>query len=456
MKSSEPPPPATESVTGGATDPAAAAAGGPVRGRATGEQAEEAAAPLVPLIRNGSFQALWISRLFASMGKEAAEVAYPLLILATTGSATYAGTVGAVQLLVAGVVSIWGGSLADRLDRRTLLIVCDVGRAVLLAVFGLLILSGQPGVPVILAVVACSAALLGASEPPALAAIKQLVPPEQLTRATAQNQIRPLGATVIGSPVGGSLFAIGRAVPFLATALMFASSAVSLLFIRRPMQAHTADRRERQGAAEGFRFIFREPVLLIWIIWIMGSNMALNHTGAFLALIATAKERGASEPAIGLMLGVAGAGSLVGAALASLALRKLRPSVIFLYAAWVGPLAAVLLATVPGVLSLGVILACVFLRGPIVNALFFAYVAALVPDRLQGRVIGAVTFLSYIAQPIGIFGVGAVFDLGGPQWVFAAVCAVSTLAALPTLTRRIRTLPAPDELTARDQTREAR
>lgn len=404
--------------------------------------------PDVPLMRNRDFQALWISRFFAGIGKEAAEVAYPLLILTVTGSATYAGTVGAVQLLVVGVVAITGGALADRWDRRKLLLACDGIRAVLLTLFSVLILLDRLNLPMVFVVVIGSAICLGISEPPALAAIKQLVHPSQLTRATAQNQIRPLGATVLGSPVGSSLFGIGRALPFAATALAFVCSALLLLVIRRPMQPAPTGNADRRHPVAGFRFIRRQPVLLAWMLWIMGSNMAFNHTGAFLALIATARDRAASEAEIGVMLGVAGCGGLVGAVLASWMLTRFRPATLFLIAAWSGPVAAVLLASMPGVLSLGFILAGVFLRGPIVNALFFAYIAVLVPDRLQGRVLGAVMFLSYIAQPIGIFAIGRIFDLGGPQWVFAMMAVVSAVAALPTLTRHIRTLPAPDELAA--------
>jgi MFS family permease len=111
-----------------------------------------------------------------------------------------------------------------------------------------------------------------------------------------------------------------------------------------------------------------------------------------------------------------------------------------------GPVAAVLLTVLPGTVSLGFVLGCLFLRGPIVNALFFSYVAVLVPDRLQGRVMGAVMFMSYVAQPIGIFGIGWIFDIGGAHWVFAFMGVVSALAALPTLTRRIRRLPAPHDI----------
>ncbi|MFJ1767388.1 MFS transporter [Amycolatopsis sp. NPDC088138] len=402
----------------------------------------------VPLLRNGNFQALWISRTFAAIGKEAADVAYPLLILATTGSAMYAGAVGSVQVLTVGLVSIPAGSLADRFDRRKLLLACDVVRAVLLALFGVLILLGQSNIFFVFTTAIISSACLGISNPPALAAIKQLVPPSQLTRATAQNQIRPLGATVVGSPIGTSLFGLGQAIPFLGTALTFVISAPLLLFIKRPMQPPATASGSRGGMVAGIRLIRREPIILVWTIWILGANMAFGHTGAFLAVIATGKSHGASDPLIGAALSIAGCGGLVGALFATWAIKRLRPSTILLFAAWVGPVVAILLITLPGTLTQGILLAVVFVRGPVANALFFAYVAVLVPDELQGRVLGAVMFAAYIGPTIGIFAVGSLFDLGGPTWVFVAMGVISALAALPTLTRRIRKLPAPEQLAA--------
>jgi uncharacterized membrane protein len=69
----------------------------------------------------------------------------------------------------------------------------------------------------------------------------------------------------------------------------------------------------------------------------------------------------------------------------------------------------------------------------------------MVPDELQSRVLGAVTFLSLLAQPVGIFAIGAIFDLAGSTWVFLAMGIIAAIAALPTLTRRIRSLPRPEE-----------
>ncbi|MFD9287308.1 MFS transporter [Streptomyces sp. NPDC060030] len=407
--------------------------------------ADRDAAPAeTPLLRNGDFQALWTSEAFAALAKEAAEVAYPLLILTTTGSAFYAGAVGSAQLLTASVMSIPGGTLADRVDRRMILIVCNLVRVVLLGLFALLIWTEDTNPFIIFGIAVGSAVCLGVSNPTGLAVIKQLVPPSQLTQATAQNQVRYFAATMGGPPLGGSLFAVGRAFPFLSSAVAFLVSTVLLLFIRKPLKVENAAPGEKRHAVEGFKFLARQPVLRLLIIWIMGSNMAFTHTGVFLALIATAESRGASPAFTGMLLSIAGVGGLVGSLLAGPIIQRVRPPVLFLTAAWIGPVAAVLLANVSGLIPLGIIVACVFLRGPVTSALFLAYLAAMAPDKVQGRVLGAVMFMSMIAAPIGVFAVGTIFDLAGATWVFTTMAIVSALAALPTLSPVIRRLAPPE------------
>ncbi|WP_143262095.1 MFS transporter, partial [Allokutzneria sp. NRRL B-24872] len=268
-------------------------------------------------------------------------------------------------------------------------------------------------------------ACLGISNPTGLAAIKQLVPPSQLTQATAQNQIRYFAATMGGPPVGGTLFGVARAFPFLSAAVGFLVSTILLLFIRKPMKVEQLAPGEKRNTAEGFRILARQPVLRLLIVWIMGSNMAFTHSGVFLALIATAESRGASASFTGMLLSIAGVGGLVGSLIAGPVIKRVAPAKLFLTAAWIGPVAAVLLANVSGLVPLGVIVACVFLRGPITSALFLAYLAAMVPDKAQGRVLGAVMFMSMIAAPVGVFAIGTIFDQAGPVWVFTVMAVVS-------------------------------
>jgi MFS family permease len=403
--------------------------------------------PSPSLRRNWNFQALWTSEAFAAIAKESAEVAYPLLILATTGSAFDAGAVGSAQLFTASFMAIPGGILADRIGRRFLLMSCDLIRAVLLGLFAVLILTGHASLPVIFAISILSAVCLGVSNPTGLAVVKQLVRPDQVKQATAQNQIRFFGATMVGPPIGGSLFGVAQSLPFFGAGISFFVGAALTQLIRTPMKVVTGAKGFSWSATwEGFRFLVRQPILRLMMIWIIGSNMAFTHSSVFLAIVATAKSRGEPPSLIGVALAVAGFGGIAGALVAGWVLKRVRPGPIFICAAWAGPVAAIGLATAPGAVPLGIIVACVFVRAPIVNALFLAYIAKMVPDELQGRVLGAVMFMSMIATPIGVFFVGLIFSAAGPVWVFTAIGTAAALAALPLLSRRIRTLPDPEDI----------
>jgi MFS family permease len=402
-----------------------------------------------PLIRNRDFQVLWSGRFFAGLGKESGEVAYPLLTLLLAGSAAQAGAIGAAQVATAMVASVIGGSLADRGNRRAVLICCDVGRLLLLSLFAVVLLTSDVTPVTVLAVAVCSSALMGVSNPVAMAAIKQLVPSDQLADAAAQNQIRFFTTTALGAPLAGFLFGLGRAFPFAVEALTYLVSAGLVLCIRRPMQAVAAGPRERwtlRGTVVGFAVLAKHPILRPMMLWILGFNLSFTHTGAFLAIIATADAQGASNAAIGLTVSVAGTGGLLGSLAAGAVVRWVRPSTTFLVTAWTAPVCGLALAVAPNVLSLGVIVGCVFATVPCVNAVFYGYVAASVTDGYQGRVLGAVMFMSLASQPVGILGIGLVFDHAGPTWVFLMMALVAGLAALFSLSPVMRDLPRPEDV----------
>jgi MFS family permease len=94
----------------------------------------------VPLRRNSGFRLLWIGQVLSDTGTGAAFIAYPLLVLALTHSAVTAGVVGTVRLMVELMLGLPGGALADRLDRRLMMIVCDATRAIVLAGLAVLVL----------------------------------------------------------------------------------------------------------------------------------------------------------------------------------------------------------------------------------------------------------------------------------------------------------------------------
>lgn len=397
------------------------------------------------LLRNRSYQALWCGEAAAGLGEQAASVAYPFLILAVTGSAGYAGAVGSAQLLAQGMMSFWGGVLADRVDRKRLLLGCAVIRMALLALFATLLLTGTANVIVTFAVAITSSCCFGISMPAGMAMVKQVVRSEQVAQATTQNQVRLFGAITAGPAIGGALYGMARVLPFYAACLSYLISAVATLLVGKVPVARTP-RARRGSLLEGFRYLIHDRVLCPLMVSVTLSNLAFNTTSISLAIIATGKARGASSSFTGLTISIAGAGAVIGALAAGSIIKRIRPSTIFITGYWISPFAAVLLALVPGVLPLGIIVACVYVRGPVINSLFLTYVAKSVPESLQGRVLGGILFVSTIVSPLGVLTVGLILQFFHPFWVFIVIAAISAIAALPTLSKGIRSLASQDDL----------
>src|SRR6185437_14063306 len=191
-------------------------------------------------------------------------------------------------------------------------------------------------------------------------ALRQLVPPEQLGEAVARNESRLFGAMLAGPPLGGLLFGIGRAIPFVVDAASYAISAITKLLIKSEFQEARVDGRVGD-AREGLWWLWKRPFLRNCMLLFAGSNPIF--TGLYLLVVVLAKQHGASPALIGLMLGIAAAGGLLGALLAP---------------------AFQLLLVVHEALLIGVIMAAAELITPVTNSFVVGFRVALAPDRLQG------------------------------------------------------------------------
>lgn len=184
-----------------------------------------AAAAPVPLRRNSGFRMLWIGQLLSDTGSTAGTIAYPLLILALTHSAALAGVVGTVTATVQLTLGLPGGALADRLDRRRAMIACDTIRAAALALLGVLVLLHTVNWLVVLAVAIVDRAGSVIFDPAANAALPGIVADQQLEEAWAATEGRSYAASLAGPAIGGVLYGLGRAIPFLGDAASYLVSA---------------------------------------------------------------------------------------------------------------------------------------------------------------------------------------------------------------------------------------
>ena len=224
------------------------------------------------LLRNRDFVLLQLGQLLSTAGTSATAIAYPLLVLAVSHSPAKAGLVAFARLAPVGLFALVAGLAADRWSRKWLMVAADAVRAAAIGGLATAILLGHTAVWVILLVAFVEGAgstFFDAAQPGALRAV---VPRAQLPAAAGAQEARRATVRLAGPPLGGVLYGLDRAVPFLVDAVSYVFSTLSLLMMRTPFQ-EPRDRdvsplRSRVG--EGFSFLWTQPFLrataLLYII----------------------------------------------------------------------------------------------------------------------------------------------------------------------------------------------
>jgi MFS family permease len=392
-----------------------------------------------PLSRNREFLLLWSGQAISQLGSQVSLVAYPLLVLAVTGSPAKAGLVAFARNIPIAALALPAGLLADRVNRRRLMVITDGVRA--LAMASIPIAAAAGGVPyglilVLAAIDGTGYVLTSVAERPALL---HLVPPEQLGEAVARNESRMFAAMLAGPPLGGLLFGIGRAVPFVIDAASYGISTVTKLLIRTEFQEAGVGYAVGD-AREGLRWLWQRPFLRNCMLLFAGSNPIF--TGLYLLVVVLAKGHGASPALVGLMLGIAAAGGLLGALLAPAFQRRMTARVALVGESWVLALSIPLLLVVHQALLIGVIMAAAELITPVTNSFVVGFRVALAPDRLQGRVQAASTLVSFSAGWLGPLLVGFLLESAGESATILVLTGWAlALALLATGSRALRDPP---------------
>src|SRR6476661_3930450 len=228
-----------------------------------GEMTADGRVRPVPLWKNRDYVILWCGQTISIIGTQVSQLAFPLLVLALTGSPAQAGLVAAARTVPWLLFALPAGALVDRWDRKRVMIAADAGRALALASVAVALWLDRLTFVQILIAAAIEGTLFVFFFVGERAALRNVVPSEQMTTAMAQNEARFFGASLVGSPIGGALFGLGRAVPFLVDAISYLASTVGLLLIRKQFQEErTAARRPLHlEIAEGFSWLWRHRFL---------------------------------------------------------------------------------------------------------------------------------------------------------------------------------------------------
>ena len=188
--------------------------------------------PSPPLWRSRDYLLWFTGDTLADFGSSLRAFAMPLIAYAATGSLTTAGLVGTVGAVASTVMTVPGGVVVDRVDRKRLIVLGDLARATIYGSAALAWRLGALTPPVLLVVAAASGACAGVFGLASNAMIKHVVPPDRYPSAQAANQARESALSIASNPAGGALMSVSPAAPFLAEAAGHVLAAVSIWRVR--------------------------------------------------------------------------------------------------------------------------------------------------------------------------------------------------------------------------------
>jgi MFS family permease len=366
-----------------------------------GDDVTEANPVPTPLSRNRNFQLLWGSQVLSEFGLHVSTIAFPLLVLALTGSAAASGLVlsaSAGAQLIAGLPT---GALADRWNRRTIMLVCEAAQVVAAASLVAALVWGAATV-VHMVLVAVVMGLCGALfEPAEDACLPTVVPADQVPTAVALNSARSFLADLAGTAAGGFLFAVSKAVPFAVDTVTHALAFVGLTFLRVPAREPRREPVRHLGRemAEGLRWVWRNRPVRVITLCAIGLNVFF--TAYYIVIILLAKARDVPSGQIGIMAAMLGVGGFLGTLVAPYLYRKLRPSRSIIGVFWTLTVLTPLAVLIDNGYVMGALFAAMAFLTPTANTTIHTYQLLLTPDELRGRLSGVTGVTAAVAGAIG-------------------------------------------------------
>jgi predicted MFS family arabinose efflux permease len=376
--------------------------------------------------RHAVFRRLWLGALASSVGQWMQQVALGWLAIVMTNSPGFVGIVTFAAGLPFLVVAPFGGALIDRIDRRRLMLACQVLAFLLATVLAVDVMGEFVQLWHLPIAAFLNGSLLALLIPTQQSLVPALVPRENLTNAVGlmsagQNMTRVVGPSVAGVVIG----TIGVGPTFLAQAVAVAVSFILVLGIVLPPRAPRAT--GGRGVFDGIRLVVSRPDLRsLFLLASIPTFFVFPYIGFLNVFARDILHIGAEG--LGLLMAVSGCGAVVGSLLVASAARsegtgRLLLSMTVLYGL---PIVGVALSR-----TLWITLPLLFVAG-MLGAAFMsgnnALVQHRVTDDVRGRVMGAY-MLTWGLMPLGSLPMGMVGDRIGTPVAVAGGAVISSLLA---------------------------
>src|SRR4029079_3004046 len=393
-------------------------------------------------LRNRNYALLFTGQLSSLSGDQLYVVALPFLVLGHAGVRELGLVLMCFGIARIATVPI-GGVLADRMDKRKLMLLTDFGRALCVLTVAGAAFGPELSMLTVMALTAVLGGLEGLFLPPSYAILPDILSDDELPAGNALNTALESAASFVGPALAGLLVAVFTpGVALTIDAATFVVSAATLLAIRvTPRGADEAGEGDEDQTADGssrmgfLRFLAVSRFVQLTLLIMLFSNLAFDAMAEVALPVFSLDYLGAGAQGFGVMLSAFGAGAVVGGLLTDALFRLPRHGLIAL---GLGAVQGIALALVPlvggGLAGASVLLAASGLTIVVLNAFFMTHLQQRVPPHLLGRTMGVLTMTIFGAQPVSVLAAGLVLGVTGPGVIFVTaglLIVVGYLLAVP-------------------------
>ncbi|WP_440069807.1 MFS transporter [Streptosporangium sp. OZ121] len=408
---------------------------------------------LSPLRDSRDFRLLFGSGVITMFGTFLTLVAVPLQMKELTGSYLAVGLVSVAEFVPMVVCGLWGGAIADALDRRKIILLTEVGLCLTVTILTVNALLPEPQVWVLYVIGALSAGLGSLQRPSLESMMPRVVRHDQLTAAAALGAFRwNLGAIVAPGLSGLIAASFGVAVAYGINVVTFLASLVLLWMVRSQPRSEDTPSASIGSLVEGVRYAVGRPDLMGTYLVDVAAMIFAFSTALYPFL---ADELGAPE-ALGLFFSASAIGSLIASATSGWTAHVHRHGLGVIVAAAVWGVAVALAALMPNVWGIFAFLAVAGAADMISGVFRSTIWNQTIPDEFRGRLAG-IELLSYTSGPmLGNARAGLMAGFGGTRFSLGAggLLCVGAVAAMAALLPRFRTYDArTDEHAIRERAR---
>jgi MFS family permease len=392
---------------------------------------------LLPL-RLRDFRLVFTGETISLIGDQFHFVALAWLTLQLTGSGLALGTVLMVAAVPRAIFMLVGGALSDRFSPRTLMLVSNALRSVVVGIVAVLVLTDSAQLWHLYVLAAIFGVVDAIFHPALNTIVPMLVSERLLPPANALVQIMAQLSGLIGPALAGIVVAAVQTGPaFAVDAASFAVAAGALLLVRGGRRASTAPHdgiEEPEGLLSTIRaglvYAWRDPPVRALLFLTAALNFAFTGpVSVGLPYLANSRFEGGSI-ALGLMFSAFGAGAVSGALLAGSLRHVARLGLVVLLIAVVMGIAEALVGLAPNVWIAMVIGAGIGLGIGFLNVRVIAWLQARTPEQMRGRVMSLIMLSGVGLAPFSLAIAGAIIDLGAVTLAFAVGGAIIVAAAL--------------------------